>query len=151
MTVLATGVLGLWADSYRTRTLPPLTPEEKAFIDSNFSVCYGLPDPTALIGLDYSHRTDNRVIYRVRTCQGKLWLRSDTGIVQGTPIKRINFSLGDFGMRQGDRRMSSMVWYEGIPAVHDDYRLREVSLPFWALFFLLAMQPVVWFITGPLK
>ena len=151
LTILAIGVLGLWADSYRTRTLPPLTPKEQAFFDSLSLQLVPFSDSTALIGINYSHHTTDRVIYRIRTCQGNLSLELDTGIVTGTPIKPIDLSLGHFSMGQWVWT-SSIIWGEdGEPDIHDEYHVREVSLPFWALFLMLAMQPVVWFVTGPLK
>lgn len=141
-----------WADSYRCRKPRPVPPEIEELLE-RITVSYlpGLPDPLAGVGLSWDYYLRDREVFRVRTCRGTLNLRYDSGIKTGTPVPRKNSQFGGFRYKHW-MWTSSIEWgQDGEPDIHDDYRVREISLPFAALFAVLASYPILAFIRGPLR
>jgi hypothetical protein len=147
---VATGVL--WLDSYRARKPRPLTDEEQRILSTDLvNYARSRPDPMSLGGVRSTHRLGNRRIIRVRTCAGTLTLRYDSGIKTGTPVPRKDVGFWGFRHKQWMWRSSTRRGKDGMPDIHDDYRVREITFPFAALFPALAFYPALALFRGPLR
>ena len=148
---LATGVM--WIDSYRPRkpTALPLAPEQDLGRWWGIIDLKAISTPYALVGFVESIYFGDRRRFSIRAYRGSLNLRLDLGIKTGTPIPRKDFQLLGFRHKQRMWRCSTSPGRDGKPDIHDEYHVREVTLPFLALFVVLSWYPFLAFIRGPLR
>jgi hypothetical protein len=145
LTLASIAVAVLWVGSYRVRQPKPLTPEEKAALEGAL-ISPGPPDPLDFTGLRAFHESDDRSsIVMVRACVGQVSVRFDSRIETGTPVARLD--------RRGlGFRYTQSLWLAWVIGTQrGEYRSREVTVPLWFPFILLAAYPTVAFIRGPAR
>lgn len=141
LTLAAVGMCCLWVDSYRTRDLKPLTPQEREY---RWCTLRAPPLPGLRIQLDH---WDPLI---VSTRRGMFSLRYDTDIGTDTTIPHKDFGFFGFRYKQWLRHSSSHR-FPGDPDIKYYHRVREISLSFAALVVALACYPTLAFIRGPLR
>jgi len=155
LALAALGSAGLWVDSYRLRKQLPLTPEREARIryeqESVLVISAGPIDLTGIIGIDLFRSLENRRIIRLRSCQGRFYLRYYSIKPTGTFVKRIASSWGGFGHERWGRRNWIRSGHQSKPDAYEEYLVREVAVPFWFLLVAFAPYPTLAFIRGPFR
>lgn len=152
LTLLTLAVGALWVDSFRARWTEPLTAEQERMIASFMDEFDGLREVPSPFGLDWSYQRDRHAWFRIRTRKGDLLISSEAGILSKTAVPTdVESSWCGFGYERWTSRQGSLGANNGTPALHADFQVSTVTIPFWALIVALAFYPIVFLIRGPLR
>ena len=139
-----------WMDSYRARSPRLLTPEGQELLKTPLFE-FEPPDPLTRIGSGMTRFLGDRKILRIENRIGRLNVRYDSGIKTGTPVPRVNVEFLGFQHKQWMWTSSITGSQDGQPNIFDDYHVREIPLPFWALFAAFASYPTLALVRGPIR